>query len=146
MPTLAPDGSPTGPIPAVWEAVVTNNANQNPAVHQDQSDQPIQKRALCLPSCEEWNEADAHFKIHLVPSILQISLASEKSEMLYSEVYEFFANKYGTRAQHPRKNSKRPNRRTRQTKSLEEVTKQKNAAQQQLHRVQREGLSECRPY
>jgi len=127
MPPLPPDGSPTGPIPAVQEAVVTNNTNQNPAVHQDQSDQPIQKRALCLPSSEkEWNEADVHFKIHLVPSILQLSLASEKNEMLSSEVYEYFANRYGTRAQHPRK--KRPNRRTRQTKSLEEVKKQKNAA------------------
>ena len=126
MPPLPPDRSPTGPIPAVWEAVVTNNTNQNPAVHQDQSDQPIQKRALCLPSSEEWNEADAHFKIHLLPSILQMSLASEKNEMLYSEVYEYFVNKYDTRAQHPRK--KRPNRRTRQTKRLEEVTKQKNVA------------------
>ena len=140
MPPLPPDGGPTGAIPAVREAVVTNNTNENPAVHQDQSNQPIQKRALCLPSSEEeWNEAYAHFKIHLVTSILQMSLPSEKNEMLSSEVYEYFANKYGTRAQYPKK--KRPNRRTWQTKSLEEVTKQKNAARQQLHRAKRKGLS-----
>ena len=76
-----------------------------------------------------------------VPSILQMSLASEKNELMCMDTLqidmELELNIHG------RRDLTEINR---QEKNLEEVTKQKNAARQHLQRAQLERRVKCRSY
>ena len=92
---------------------------------------PSTKPALKLPASEEaWREADDHFKVELIPAVLEMSCPEEKNEVLSEGIYSYFAGKYGCKVQHHAQKQKRNNKS--HNRVLSSVTQQLKEARREF--------------
>ena len=88
-----------------------------------------------LPSTqEEWDDANTYFLQAVLPQVIALSSPDSKYAALSDGIYDYFANKYGTKQQ--------TNRRRRQeklTRALNQASEKKNEARKQLHRAKTAG-------
>ena len=92
--------------------------------------------ALNFPSSQqEWEEADNYLRKRLVPPVLFASSPEVKNRVLSEGIYDYFAQKFGTRQQKP---TKQHRRRVRQAAEGEEL---KNLARRDFKNAKKQGLS-----
>jgi hypothetical protein len=87
-------------------------------------------RVKLPPTQEEWEDANSYFSRVLVPQVLCETSPDSKNSRLSDGIYDFLANKYGTR-QH----SKRRRRQEKHALALNKARKLKNEARRELHRA-----------
>ena len=87
-------------------------------------------RVKLPPTQEEWEDANSYFSRVLVPQVLCETSPDSKNSRLSDGIYDFLANKYGTR-QH----SKRRRRQEKHALALNKARKLKNEARRELRRA-----------
>ena len=97
-PSPAPEPSP----PAISDPCLLDNIPipANSAHHQKPDLRPSLK---LLSSNEDWEEADLHFREHLVPAVTNEPSVDAKNSVLCDSIYQYFSEKYGVRQSNPGK-------------------------------------------
>ena len=94
---------------------------------------------LKLPSSQEgWLEADTFFADQLVPQCLSASSPDEKNRILIDGIYDYFAQKHGTKKQNQSKCQKR---REKHNRALKTVKRLKNEARREFQKAKKDGVS-----
>lgn len=137
-PTLPPE--PTTPRP---DTAAPSGVPIQPPSHQ--SDEPTEAAAVPSPppnlpfSREDWEKAYLHFTNNLLPAIVEAQSTVEKNQLLTTGLYNYFAEKYGTRKQ-PQVRNRDHHKQKRHDRALKKVTELKKKAKKEFRTAQREGF------
>ena len=131
MPSNNPDEpascSLSEPTPATSDLPNTSTKNELPA-----------RLPLKLPSSQkDWLQADT-FGDQLVPQCLSASSPDEKNRILIDGIYDYLAQKYGTKKQNRLKCQRR---REKHDRALKTVKRLKNEARREFQKAKKDGLS-----
>lgn len=138
MPSNNPSNNPDEPTSCSLSEPTSDSATSDIPNIPTQNELPT-RPPLKLPSSQEdWLQANTFFADQLVPQCLSASSPDEKNRILIDGIYDYFAQKYGTKQQ---KQSKCQKRREKHARALKTVKRLKNEARREFQKAKKHGLS-----